>query len=154
MVVFLWLPAVAGAQNAAKQPPSGEATVQIQLPPGADVKELLNYYEQFTGKRVIYDNQVQGPIPLVINRPVAKEEAIKIIETALLVNGFTLVPTEDPRILKLAGVGKNPRTLGVPLYTDATELPRGEQVVTYLLKLTYADPARLRARCTRSSNFS
>src|SRR5207253_347628 len=57
-------------------------------------------------------------------------------------NGFSLVP-EDPDIVKVIGTGKNPRGQGVPIISDQADIPPGDQVVSYLFKLRYADPAEL-----------
>ena len=40
------------------------------------------------------DNFVQGKVNIFINKPIPREEAIKIIEINLLMNGFSLVPAE------------------------------------------------------------
>jgi type II secretion system protein D len=135
-------------QNAPILP--GQDSVQLQFSPQSDVKEILALYEKLTNRRLIYDATVQGPVPLVINTPVAKDEAIKIIEIALLMNQFSLVPTEDKNIWKVFGIGKNPRTGGVPIYTDATMIPDNEQVVSYLFKLQYADPTELATQLTQA----
>jgi general secretion pathway protein D len=71
-----------------------------------------------------------------------REEAIQIIKISLLMNGFSLVP-EDPDIVKVIGTGKNPRGQGVPIISDQADIPPGDQVVSYLFKLRYADPAEL-----------
>jgi type II secretion system protein D len=118
--------------------------VALQFPASPDsVKEVLSLYERLTGRRLILDAQVTGPVPLNISTKVSKDEAIKIIEVALLMNQFTLVPTDDPHIWKVFGIGKNPKTGGVPIYTDETLIPTTEQVVTYLFKLKYADATEL-----------
>src|SRR5688572_5002932 len=118
--------------------------VMLQIPASPDsVKEVLAIYERLTGKRLILDSQVTGPVPLNINTRVSNEEAIKIIEVALLMNQFTLVPTEDKNIWKVFGIGKNPKNGGVPIYTEETMLPATEQVVSFLFKLQYADATEL-----------
>ena len=136
------------AQNAAM--PSGNDTVMLQFSPQSDVKEMLGLYERLTGRRLIYDATVTGPVPLLINTPLNKEEAVKIMEIAFLMNGFSLVPTEDKNIWKVFGVGKNPRSGGVPIYSDAALLPDNEQIVSYLFKLQYADPTELATQLTQA----
>jgi len=131
------------------QEPLGDA-IKLQFSPQSDVKEILLLYEKLTERRLIYDATVVGPVPLVINSQVPKEEAIKIMEIALLMNGFSLVPTEDLKIWKVFGVGKSPRSGGVPIYTDATLLPDNEQIVSYLFKLQYADPTELAQQLTQA----
>ena len=126
--------------------PSTEPGQQDMVPmqfPNAEVKELLGFYERLTKKNLIYDNQVIGTVNLVLAQPVPKEEAIKIIEINLLLNGFTLVPVENSNIIKVIGIGKNPRAAAIPLISDEMLLPEGEHVVTFLAKIKYADPTEL-----------
>ena len=99
-------------------------------------------YEQLTGKKLVMDNFVQGKVNIFISNPVPREEAIKIIEINLLLNGYSLIPSEDD-IVKVIGTGKNPRTTGVPIVSDETEIPEGDHVISYLFKLRYADPQEL-----------
>ena len=123
---------------------SGENTAQLQFP-NADVNDVLNYYELITGRRLIKDNQVIGQVNLFVKGTLPKEEAQKIIEISLLMNGFTIVPVEgtDGKLWKVIGTGKNPRNFGIPILSEADELPDNEQVVTFLKKLQYADPTEL-----------
>ena len=40
----------------------------------------------------------------------------------------------------MLGPGKNPRSVGIPIFSDPADLPVGEQVVSFLLRLRYLDP--------------
>jgi len=115
--------------------------VKLQFP-NSDVQDVLRLYEQLTGKRVIMDNFVQGKVNIFLTNDPTREEAIQIIKISLLMNGFSLVP-EDPDIVKVIGTGKNPRGQGVPIISDQADIPPGDQVVSYLFKLRYADPTEL-----------
>jgi general secretion pathway protein D len=115
--------------------------VKLQYP-NSDVGDLLRLYETLTGKRLVMDNFVVGKVNIFISKDVPREEAIKIIEINLLMNGFSLVPAEDD-IVKVIGTGKNPRTTGVPIISNAEDIPEGEHVISYLFKLRYADPQEL-----------
>src|SRR5687768_3660799 len=102
-LVFVFLPP-AGAQNPptpAVPPLPGQNAVQLQFGPSSDVKEVLRLYEQLTGRRLVYDNQTIGTVPIVINEKVPRSEAIKIMEMALLMNGFSLIETETKNIWKV-----------------------------------------------------
>lgn len=147
--VHRWFPALArlslvlglllsGAPFSSAQIAAGGGPVRLQYP-NADVKDILAVYEQLTGKRIIYDNTLVGPVYIFVRPEVSRDEAIKIIETTLLVNGFSLVPAEG-NLVKAFGVGKSPRTSGVPIISDASQLPADDRVVTFLFKLQYADP--------------
>ncbi len=135
-------PQPAGAVPVASAVTPDQDFVKGMQYPNADVKDILAVYERLTGKKVVFDNTVQGPINIVISQQVPREEAIKIIEINLLLNGFSIVP-EDSNIVKVTGIGRNPRGAGVPVYSDANLLPEGDRVVSFLFKLNYADPLEL-----------
>ena len=115
--------------------------VRLQFP-NSDVVDILHLYEQLTGKKLIMDNFVQGKVNIFISKDVPREEAIKIIEINLLMNGFSLVPAEND-IVKVIGTGRNPRTAGVPVISDESEIPSGDHVISFLIKLSYADATEL-----------
>ena len=121
--------------------PTGETAVRLQFP-NSDVVDVLRYYEELTGKKLIMDNNVVGKVNIFIAKPVTREEAIRIIEMNLLLNGYSLVPAEGD-IVKVIGTGKNPRTAGVPIISDEADIPEGDHVISYLFKLRYADPQEL-----------
>ena len=121
--------------------PLPDRTVTLQYP-NSDVVDVLHLYETLTGKKLIMDNLVQGKVNIFISRPVPREEAIKIIEINLLMNGYSLVPAEGD-IVKVIGANKSPRNAGVPIISDEADIPAGEHVVSFLFKLNYADPVEL-----------
>ena len=134
--------ACASALPAPAQNPALGDMVSLRFP-NADVRDVLAQYEILVGKRLIYDNQVQGQVN--INVPeVTKEEAIRIIEITLMMNGYHLVPVDsDPNLIKVTGLARSPRQVAVPVYSEPEPIPDNEQVVMYLVKLTYADPTEL-----------
>ena len=115
--------------------------IRLQFP-NSDVADVLRFYESLTGKKLIMDNFVTGKVNIFLSKDVPRDEAIKIIEISLLLNGFSLIPAEGD-IVKVIGTGKNPRTTGVPIISDETEIPSGDHVISYLFKLRYADPQEL-----------
>ena len=110
--------------------------------PNSDVVDVLHFYENLTGKKLIMDNLVQGKVNIFVSKPVPREEAITIIETNLLLNGFTLVPAADD-LIKVIGPTKNPRSAGIPVISDESQIPPGEHVISFLFKLRYADATEL-----------
>lgn len=140
--------AVPPAETKSAPPPSipnltpiPDQTVTLQYP-NSDVADVLHLYETLTGKKLIMDNFVQGKVSIFLSRAVPKEEAIKIIEMNLLMNGYSLVPAGDD-IVKVIGTGRSPRNAGVPILSDEADIPEGEHVVSFLFKLRYADPVEL-----------
>jgi general secretion pathway protein D len=129
-------------------PAGAPDTVPNMQFPNSDVQDVLHFYETLTGKKLVMDNFVQGKVNIFISKPVSREEAIRIIEMNLSLNGFSLVPAEGD-IIEVVGTGKNPRAASVPVISDDSEIPPGDQVVSYLFKLRYADAVELQQALTQ-----
>src|SRR5213594_3316597 len=121
--------------------PSTPATVRLQFP-NSDVVDVLHLYEQLTGKKLVMDNFVQGKVNIFIAKDVSRDEAIKIIEMSMALNGISLVPAARD-IVDVVGAGQNPRKAPVPIISDPADIPPGNPVVSVLFRLQYADPQEL-----------
>jgi len=140
------LPAVKGVSPPAQEdaptaPPNAPAAVRLQFP-NSDVVDVLHLYEQLTGKKLVMDNFVQGKVNIFIAKDVSREEAIKIIEMSMALNGISLVPSGRD-IVSVVGAGQNPRKAPVPIISDLADIPGGNPVVSFLFRLQYADPQEL-----------
>src|SRR2546425_5963871 len=111
-------------------------------PSSSSAEGLWRLYEQLTGKKLVMDNFVQGKVNIFIAKDVSREEAIKIIEMSLALNGISLVPA-DHEIVDVVGAGQNPRKAPVPIISDLADIPPGNPVISFLFKLQYADPQEL-----------
>lgn len=134
-------PAQPAGQPAAQSAENGEALQDIDYP-NADIRQVLEVWEKLTGKKALYDNTVQGPCG-VSARGVTKTEAIRIIETVLLLNNFSLVPGPGENIVRVMGAQRNPRQFGPPLYFNAADLPTNDMIVSFFFKLEFADPTEV-----------
>src|SRR5881396_3554911 len=121
--------------------PNTPATVRLQFP-NSDVVDVLHLYEQLTGKKLVMDNFVQGKVNIFIAKDVSRDEAIKIIEMSMGLNGISLVPAGRD-LTDVVGAGQNPRKAPVPIISDLADMPVGNPVVSFLFKLQYADPQEL-----------
>ena len=133
------LPIVAPAQPA-PQPAATPDLVRLELPKNS-VLDVLDFYEKLTGKKMIRDSNLAGPeLSIMVAQPVSRQEAIKLIESSLLLNGYSIVPVDDQTI-KVLGPGRAPRTEGLPLYTESGSLPKsGDQVVSFYKPLAFVSP--------------
>jgi len=135
-------PKVANTPAAEAPPPPGApAMVRLQFP-NSDVVDVLHLYEQLTGKKLVMDNFVQGKVNIFIAKDVSRDEAIKLIEMSMALNGISLVPAARD-IVDVVGAGQNPRKAPVPIVSDLADIPPGNPVVSFLFKLQYADPQEL-----------
>jgi general secretion pathway protein D len=138
------LPPAAGKTPAPldRTPPAGASDpVTLQFP-NSDVADVLRFYEQLTGKKLVMDNFVQGKVNIFIAKAVSRDEAIKIIEMSMALNGISLIPAA-PDIIEVVGAGQNPRKAVVPIISDLADIPGGNPVISFLFKLQYADPQEL-----------
>ncbi|MEI6337371.1 MAG: secretin N-terminal domain-containing protein [Verrucomicrobiota bacterium] len=116
--------------------PSAESQVTLQFP-NNPVSDVANFYELLTKKRLIRDSNLAGPnLTIMMPETTTRAEAISLIESALLLNGYTLVPV-DATTSKLLGPTKQPKNESIPLYGSAAELPVHEQVVSFFMPFRY-----------------
>ena len=121
--------------------------VSLQFPLNP-VNDILNIYERLIDKPIVKDSSIfEGPqVSLVTPSEVSRDEAIRLIEAALLVNGYVLVsePEDESVKILLGGArkgGSSPSfSEGVVIYTDATLLPDGESLVGFFMELEFVDP--------------
>ncbi len=108
--------------------------------PSNPVEDILFMWERLTGKRVIRDAALAGPPMTILARGITRNEAIRLIESSLLLNGYTFIQM-DARTVKIINSGsRNPRGEGVALYASSALLPSDERVVTYFMPLQFISP--------------
>lgn len=127
-------------------PGGDDEPVSLSIPLGA-VAEILPLYEQLTGKVVIKDSSIYGgpEVSLVTPNEVSKAEAIRLIEAALIINGYVVIHDEASNTVKImlaraANQGASNFNEGEILYTDPDELPLGEALIGYFMSLEYMNP--------------
>ncbi len=117
----------------------GLDAVTIQLP-NNPVSEVLSIYESLTGKRLLRDANLAGPnISIFVPGQLAKKDAVALIESALLLNGYSIVPLDD-RTSKVLGQGRSPLGEAIPLFADPSLLPPNEELASYFMLLNYISP--------------
>ncbi len=131
--ILLALPLAAQPDPAATD---ADGNVSVQFP-NNPVQDVLDYYQRLTGKILVRDGNLSG-VQLTITAPdlLPKEEAVALIESALLLNGYVLVDVDD-KTVKILGPQKVAKSEGVQLYTSPVQLPTNEQVVSYFMPFRY-----------------
>jgi type II secretion system protein D len=111
------------------------------------VADLLAIYEKLTGYTLIKDTNIfeGATISLVTPKQVPKAEAIKLIEASLLANGYAIVTepgSNSAKILPARNQSANAVQFshGVRFYTSAKDIPEGESIVSYFMKLDFLAP--------------
>jgi type II secretion system protein D len=137
LLLALAAPASVRAQALPDAPVSpAEERISVQLP-GRTVSDVADYYEMLTGKHLIRDNQLAAAQLSIVANDVTKKQAIALIESALILNGYSIVDV-DGRTAKILGPTKRVLSEGsVQLFTDPSQLPPGEEIVSYFMPFRY-----------------
>lgn len=111
------------------------------------VADILAIYEKLTGLTLIKDSNIfdGAQISLVTPKPVAKLEAIKLIEASLLANGYAIVSEPGGTSAKILPARNQSAQAvqfshGVRFYTSAADIPNNESIVSYFMKLDFLTP--------------
>ncbi len=131
---------ITSSPTSASSPKLPDDKIKIQFP-HTSIQEVLSLYEKLTGKRIIRDSNLSGPdLSIMIADPVSKKDAISIIESSMLLNGYTLLPSDD-KTVKVLGPNRPPRTEGVPLFQEESALPvDGDKLVSFYQPLHFLTP--------------
>ena len=111
------------AQEKAAGVSRNEETMSSFQAVNASVDTILQEYEQLTGNAVIEDSSLATnalPISISVPKPVPRSDLVRIIESALLLNNYALIPGPEPKSVEVINMnaGKNPRSEALPLYTS------------------------------------
>jgi general secretion pathway protein D len=98
----------------------------------ADIDQVAKAIGAATGKTIIVDPRVKGQLNLVSERPVPEEQALKTLQSALRMQGFSLV--QDHGVLKVVPEA-DAKLQGVPTYVGNVPQARGDQVITQVFEL-------------------
>jgi hypothetical protein len=119
-----------------------EPMTDVQFP-NTPIPVILLEYERLTGKRVIRDTTVQDKNLIIqTSGKMTYPDAAEFIEKSFLLNGYALLPTDKPDQMTIIAYNteKKPSSQGLPIYTTPFQLPETEQVVTYIMPLSYLPP--------------
>lgn len=127
----------------APAPPAPAPVKPIQATPmvrltfvKAAANEIIDFYKHLIPEDLVVDSGINMGVPLtlVAKNEVSQEKAVEMIESTLMLNGYTLLQ-QAPGTIMVLGPAKPPRSQGIPVYYSPAELPKGERVVTYFMSL-------------------
>jgi type II secretion system protein D len=125
----------------AQDAPLGEDSLMVNFP-NAPVSAILPYYEKLSGKKIIRDGNLGATnISIITDSRLTKTEALQFIDSALLLNGYAILPVDEKtlKIIHFEG-GKSLRAQELPVVTDEAALKDNGQVVNYVMQLDHVAP--------------
>ncbi len=98
----------------------------------ADIDQVAKAIGAATNKTIIVDPRVKGQLNLVSENPVPEAQALKTLEAALRMQGFSLV--QDHGVLKVVPEA-DAKLQGAPTYFGNVPQARGDQIITQVFEL-------------------
>ena len=122
------------------KPKTPEPAVTIDFDE-VDIPVFIKFISELTGKNFVIDKGVRGKVTIISPNKISVDEAYKVFESVLEVNGFTAVPSGD--IIKIVPAA-SARTMSVKTRLRREAMDSEDKVVTQLIPLRYADPDELK----------
>jgi type II secretory pathway component GspD/PulD (secretin) len=109
----------------------------------ADIKQVLNVIEVLTGKVIIPPDDLQGTITIESLEKVSPEVVISILESTLMVKGYTLI--ESDNTFKIVPLPDTKQTnVAVNVGTSPDDIKETDVVITQVMTLKYASANTLK----------
>jgi general secretion pathway protein D len=107
----------------------------------ADLAPFIKFISQLTGKNFIVDSNVKGKVTIMSPKEITKEEAYKVFESVLEVNGYTTVPSENA--IKIVPMVEA-RSKNIETKTGQDSSSPDDRLVTQLIPLKFASPEEMK----------
>lgn len=105
-----------------------------------DIQEVIKIIAGVTGKTIVIDPKVRGPIKVINTRPLTSKEVYELFLASLDVNGFTAI--ESGNIVRIVA-NRDARQMPIPTEMDSKE--KDDLYVTQVIPLKYTSAAKILA---------
>jgi len=135
---------LSGPQPVQAQASESEKSVTIDFN-DVDINVLIQFISELTGKNFIIDNNVRGKVTIISPKKISVDEAYKVFESVLEVNGFAAVPS-GPVTKIVPSTDARAKNIETRLtYADSSKGKDTEdKLITQLIPLTYADANQIK----------
>jgi general secretion pathway protein D len=107
-----------------------------------DIKVFIKFISELTGKNFVIDDKVRGKVTVLSPSKISVDEAYKVFESVLEVNGYTTVPAG--KVIKVVP-SVEARQKSVELRRAPLFVPRpDDRIITQIVPLLYADAQEVR----------
>ncbi|MDH3922567.1 MAG: type II secretion system secretin GspD [Desulfobulbaceae bacterium] len=126
------------AAESAAELPERYVTIDFE---NVDINLFIKYISELTGKNFIIDKAVRGNVTIVSPTKISVDEAYKVFQSVLEVQGFAAVPAGS--IIKIVpSADARSKSVETGFKEDTGEI--SDKIVTQLIPLKYADPEELK----------
>ncbi len=109
----------------------------------ADIRVVIKFVSELTGKNIIIDNKVKGKVTVISPTRISPSEAFKVFESILEVNGFSVV--ESAGILKIVSKPDASKSLlKTRVGKESRRVAQDDKIITQIIPLDYASSTQVR----------
>jgi general secretion pathway protein D len=106
-----------------------------------DINLFIKFMSELTGTNFVVDNNVKGKVTIISPSRISLDEAYRVFESVLEVNGFTTVKSGE--IVKIVPAPEA-RTKNIQTLLEQEIAGPEDKVVTQLIPLKHADPEEIK----------
>ncbi|CAK8716165.1 Type II secretion system protein GspD [Candidatus Electrothrix laxa] len=128
------------AETADRKEEKGQQYVTIDFN-DVDINVFVKYISELTGKNFIVDRTVKGKVTVISPTRMTLEDAYRVFESVLEVNGFTTVPS-GPVIKIIPAV--QARSKSIRTVREGDKISSGDKVVSRIIPMKHSDPEELK----------
>jgi general secretion pathway protein D len=130
-----------GAQAVIAQtaPANPEPTYTVQFK-DTDILDVVKYVAEVTGKTIIVDPKVRGPVKVISNKPLNKKELYELFLAVLDVNSFTAV--DSGGVVRIVA-NRDARNMAIP--TEQHISARDDGYITQIIQLNNISASKVLA---------
>jgi general secretion pathway protein D len=108
-----------------------------------DLRVIIKYMSELTGKNFIINSGVKGTATVMSPTKIPLDEAYKVLESILIVNGYTTVPSDN--MIKVIPIS-DAKQLDIETHVgkQVNDEKLKDRVITQIIPLEYADVEKIR----------
>ncbi|NIA21856.1 MAG: hypothetical protein GWP05_07820, partial [Anaerolineaceae bacterium] len=115
-------------------------SLDLTLPDNMDIKVFVEYVGQKLRMKFIYDNTLGGPITIKPNQRIRVGELYNLLEDALNVTRFSMIPLPESDWILIVPTGKAAQWARLLKPNEQAGKLLGETIAAETIRLQYADP--------------
>src|ERR1017187_9067049 len=125
----------------AAEAPAGDDELRLNFR-GAPLEMVLDYLSKAAGFTIVLETEVKGKVDVWNNRPLTRDEAVAVLDSALNRNGYAAVRNGRTLTIMSRDDAKK-RNIPVMPGSNPEAIPKTDEMVTQIIPVRYANVAQL-----------
>lgn len=130
------------SSEALKNSRQGDGYLYIDFKADSDLLEFIQYISELTGRNFLIDSNVKGKVTIISPTKITVEEAYKVFESVLEINGYTTIPAGQ--ITKIVPIAEA-RSKDIDTHIGMESTDPEDRIVTQLIPLSYANADQIKS---------